>query len=119
MRFATIGPIIAVPFAFSPHVAAQSPQRPQGPRVEITVPAALRAAAATGRMYVFVTRHDDVEPRLQVRHESDCTPFFGVDVTQLAPGAPGVIDGGTLGYPVSSLEEIPAASSSTRRRGIS
>src|SRR2546429_429207 len=108
LRFATIAPIIVVPFAFSPHVAAQSPQRPQGPRVEITVPAALRAAAATGRMYVFVTRHDDVEPRLQVRHESDCTPFFGVDVTQLAPGVPGVIDGGALGYPVSSLEEIPA-----------
>jgi len=36
-------------------------------------------------MYVFVTRHDDVEPRLQVRHESDCTPFFGVDVTHLSP----------------------------------
>src|SRR3989454_5770601 len=46
--------------------------------------------------------------RSQVRHESDCTPFFGVDVTQLAPGAPGVIDGTTLGYPVSSLKEIPA-----------
>ncbi len=62
----------------------------------------------TGRMYVFVTRHDDVEPRLQVRHESDCTPFFGVDVTQLAPGTPGVVDGSTLGYPVSSLKDIPA-----------
>ena len=71
------------------------------------MPAALRGAPLTGRMYVFVTRHDDVEPRLQVRHESDCTPLFGVDVTQLAPGAPGVIDGTTLGYPVSSLKEIP------------
>ena len=57
----------------------------------ISVPAVLRGAPVTGRMYVFVTRHDDVEPRLQVRHESDCTPFFGVDVTQLVPGAPGVI----------------------------
>ncbi|HYK82283.1 MAG TPA: alpha/beta hydrolase-fold protein [Gemmatimonadales bacterium] len=80
----------------------------QGPRVEITVPAALRAAPTTGRMYVFVTRHDDVEPRLQVRHESDCTPFFGVDVIQLAAGTPAVIDGATLGYPVQSLKDIPA-----------
>src|SRR5205823_10321349 len=72
-----------------------------------TVPASLRGTPVTGRMYLFVTRHDDVEPRLQVRHESDCTLFFGVDVTQLAPGAPGVIDGTTLGYPVSSLKEIP------------
>src|SRR5207245_9212504 len=80
----------------------------QGPRVEITVPASLRGTPVTGRMYLFVARHDDVEPRLQVRHESDCTPFFGVDVTQLAPAAPGVIDGTTLAYPVSSLQVIAA-----------
>ncbi len=102
MRVAPLAAMVAVAFALpAPAVA-------QGPRIEITVPPALRAAAVTGRMYVFVTRHDDVEPRLQVRHESDCTPFFGVDVTQLAPGMPGVIDGSTLGYPVSSLKDIPA-----------
>src|SRR5258706_2753612 len=91
-----------------PHAAAQAPQGAQGPRVEITVPGALRDAPVTGCMYVFVTRRDDVEPRLQVRHESDCTPFFGVDVTHVVPGASGVIDGTTLGYPMSSLQEIPA-----------
>ena len=89
-------------------VAVSSPALAQGPRIEISVPASLRAAPVTGRMYIFVTRHDDVEPRLQVRHESDCTPFFGVDVTQLSTGSPGVIDGTTLGYPVSSLRDIPA-----------
>src|SRR5205807_1186614 len=41
-------------------------------------------------------------------HESDCTPFFGVDVTALAAGTPGVIDATTLGYPLASLKEIPA-----------
>jgi len=89
-------------------LAGGSPARAQGPRVEITVPAALRAGPVTGRMYLFVSRGDDVEPRLQVRHESDCTPFFGVDVTALAAGAPGVIEGATLGYPVAGLKEIPA-----------
>jgi len=59
-------------------------------------------------MYVFVSRGDDAEPRLQVRHESDCTPFFGVDVTALPAGTPGVIDGITLGYPLASLKDIPA-----------
>jgi len=102
LRFATAAPLVAVALAF-PREAG-----PQGPRVEISVAQALRTAPVTGRMYVFVARHDDVEPRLQVRHESDCTPFFGVDVTQLAPGTPGVIDGGTLGYPVASLKDIPA-----------
>ena len=80
----------------------------QGPRVELTVSSALASTPVTGRMYVFVTRHDDTEPRLQVRHESDCTPFFGVDVSELRSGAAAVIDGATLGYPVSSLKEIRA-----------
>src|SRR5260370_9622458 len=85
-----------------------APVAAQAARVEISVPAALRAAPLTGRMYVFVTRHADVEPRLQVRGESDCIPFFGVDVTQLAPGTAAIIDGATLGYPLSSLRDIPA-----------
>ena len=102
MRFAPVGAILAVA------LAVHTPAVAQGPRVEMTVPAALRAMPVTGRMYVFVARHDDVEPRLQASHESDCTPFFGVDVTQLVPGTPGVVDGSTLGYPVSSLKGIPA-----------
>jgi hypothetical protein len=87
--------------------AVASPAGAQGPRFEIVVPAALRTAPVTGRMYVFVSRHADVEPRLQVRHESDCTPFFGVDVSALTPGTSTVIDGTVLGYPVRSLREIP------------
>src|SRR5439155_972810 len=102
LRFATLASVITLAFALPRHAVSQNV------RVEITVPASLRGTPVTGRIYLFVTRHDDVEPRLQVRHESDCTPFFGVDVTQLAPGAPGVIDGTTPGYPVSSPKEIPA-----------
>ena len=98
MRLATLASLVIA--AFAAPSAAQ--------RVEIRVSPALRAAPATGRMYVFVSRSDDAEPRLQVRHESDCTPFFGVDVTALPAGTPGVIDGTTLGYPVASLKDIPA-----------
>ena len=87
-------------------VALASPAAAQ--RVEILVSPALRATPVTGRMYVFVSRGDDAEPRLQVRHESDCTPFFGVDVTALPAATAGVLDGTTLGYPVASLKEIPA-----------
>jgi putative esterase len=87
--------------------APAAPVAAQGPRFQVTVAASIRSAPVTGRVYVFITRHDDLEPRLQVRHESNCTPFFGVDVTALVPGTPGVIDGTTLGYPVRSLREIP------------
>ncbi len=100
MRIVT-GVVVAL-LATPSHIVAQAT------RVEISVPAALRPTPLTGRMYVFVTRHANVEPRLQVRGESDCIPFFGVDVTQLAPGTSAVIDGATLGYPVSSLGQVPA-----------
>jgi hypothetical protein len=80
----------------------------QGPRFEVVLPPGLAAAPVTGRMYVFVSRKADEEPRLGVHHESDCVPFFGIDVNALAPGTPVVIDGTTLGYPVSSLRDIPA-----------
>jgi hypothetical protein len=96
--------ILALIAAVSSPLAAQS----GGPRFEVAFPRALRAEPVTGRVYVFISRRSDEEPRLGVHHESDCVPFFGVDVDGLAPGTPAVIDGGTLGYPVASLLLIPA-----------
>ena len=106
MRFCKLVVVTAV--AVSPLTAQQLGRGGPGPRFEIGVRAELRNTPVTGRVYVFVSRRDDEEPRLQVHHESDCTPFFGVDVSALAPGAVAVIDGATLGYPVASLTDIPA-----------
>ena len=100
MRFT----ILALVAAVTGPLTAQS----GGPRFEVVVPRALRAEAVTGRVYVFISRRSDEEPRLGVHHESDCVPFFGVDVDGLAPGTPAVIDARTLGYPVTSLRDIPA-----------
>src|SRR5437870_5470700 len=61
LRFATLASVITLAFALPRHAVSQSV------RVEITVPASLRGTPVTGRMYLFVTRHDDVEPRLQDR----------------------------------------------------
>src|SRR5437773_914020 len=80
---------------------------PQPQRDGVQLHAAL-AAALVGHGSVPATRRDDEEPRLQVHRESDCTPFFGEDVSALAPGTVAVIDGSTLGYPVASLTDIPA-----------
>lgn len=35
-------------------------------------------------------------------------PFFGVDVEQMRPWTPAVIDDSTLGYPIRNLREVPA-----------
>jgi hypothetical protein len=77
-------------------------------RFELSVPAAVRAEPITGRMFVIVTRKDTPEPRLQVGGWNDPAPLFGMDVGALKPGTPVVIDAATLGYPVTSLRDLPA-----------
>jgi hypothetical protein len=86
----------------------QSPARSpfeRGLRVEITVPAAVRATPLTGRVYFIVARSGDREPRLQIGRTG--TPFFGRDVENLAPGQAAIIDATDLGTPVASLKNLP------------
>ena len=77
-------------------------------RFELSVPPAVHAEAITGRLFVIVTRRDTPEPRLQVGGWNDPAPLFGMDVSALEPGTPVVIDAATLGYPVTSLSDLPA-----------
>lgn len=79
-----------------------------GPRFEITFPAAAHAQPITGRVFVMITRDASSEPRLQVGNWADSAPLFGVDVDQLKPGDAAVIDAQTLGYPLRSLQDLPA-----------
>ena len=77
----------------------------RGLRVEITVPASVRSEPVTGRVYFIVARTDEREPRLQIGRTG--TPFFGRDVTKLAPGQAAIIDATDLGTPVASLTDLP------------
>ncbi len=104
---------LSVVLALAGALGAQS-ARPQSPprspferglRVEITVPAAVRATPVTGRVYFIVARSGDREPRLQIGRTG--TPFFGRDVENLAPGQAAIIDATDLGTPVASLKNLP------------
>jgi hypothetical protein len=75
-------------------------------RFEVTFPASLRAEPVTGRLIVVVTRKDSPEPRLAISPYGP--PIFGADVDKLPPGAVATIDERTPGYPLSSLNELPA-----------
>lgn len=88
--------------------AAQDAWARRGPRFEVAFPAAAHAGPITGRVFVIVSNSAATEPRLQVGSWGGQTPFFGVDVDQLRPGKPAVIDDATLGYPAASLKDIPA-----------
>ncbi len=77
-------------------------------RFEISFPPGVHAAPITGRVFVIVSRSNAREPRLEVGDWMQETPFFGADVSQLAAGQAAIIDAGTPGYPLTSLEDIPA-----------
>ena len=81
---------------------------PSGPRFEVRFPARVHAQPLTGRVFVIITRDASREPRFQAGARYRGVPFFGVDVSQLNPGAAAVIDETTLGYPLRTLRDIPA-----------
>ena len=77
-------------------------------RFEVSFPAAVHAQPITGRVFLVITRDSAPPPRLRAGSFTESTPFFGVDVSALAPGQPAAIDPATPGYPIASLRDIPA-----------
>ncbi len=77
-------------------------------KFEISFPAAVHAGPITGRVFVMISRENTPEPRLQVGSWGDAPPFFARDVTQLRPGETAQIDASALGYPLPSLNDLPA-----------
>jgi hypothetical protein len=77
-------------------------------RFEIKFPSSAHPQPITGRVYVVISRDESTNLLTQIGSWEQETPFFGADVTDLAPGTAAVINAGTLGYPLKSLREIPA-----------
>ena len=78
-------------------------------RFEISFPATQSAAALDGRLLLAISADDKREPRFQIEEqEAKSQQLFGVDVEALKPGAPAVVDASMLGYPVRSLDQLPA-----------
>jgi hypothetical protein len=75
---------------------------------EISYPASLDPGPITGRVFVIISKNNLREPRFQAGSYSGSVPFFGLDVNQMKSGDAAVIDRSTLGFPLSSLNDIPA-----------
>ena len=91
----------------------QSTVRESDFRFEISIPESVLNETVTGRMFIVISRNNDVVPRYNeraVRFQAGRTgvPFFGVDVENLRPGQPAIIDVNTLGSPLESLLDLPA-----------
>jgi hypothetical protein len=85
---------------------AQSPLRAT-PRFEITFPGAVNGQPITGRVYVALSRTSDARNTPIQQTDETGVPLFGVDVENLRPNTPAVIDASAFGYPLRTLGEIP------------
>ncbi len=77
-------------------------------KFEISFPPSAHAGPITGRVFVALAKRETPEPIAQVGSWNGQTPFFAVDVEQLAPGTPVVMGSRAAGFPASSLKDVPA-----------
>jgi hypothetical protein len=75
---------------------------------EITFPKEMSAAALDGHILLLVSNDPKDEPRFQIGGNVDSQQMFGVDVDQWTPGAVARVDAKTIGFPIRSLNELPA-----------
>ncbi|MGB7190695.1 MAG: alpha/beta hydrolase-fold protein, partial [Acidobacteriaceae bacterium] len=72
-------------------------------RIEVTIPA---HTALHGHLILIFARTGQPEPRFQLTENYHSAQGFGVDVPNLAPNQPIVIDAKTFGNPLPSLDDI-------------
>jgi len=83
--------------------------RPTALRVEVSFPASASATPLDGHLMLGIATQAQPEPRFLLNEaEARSAQFFGLDVDALAPGAAAIVDQKALGYPVASLDRLPA-----------
>src|SRR5436305_14494892 len=88
-------------------VVGQQPT-PTRLRFGISFPAARSAEPLDGRIILVISNNDRREPRFENNvYDADTQLAFGIDVDSLGPGKEAYVDGGTFGYPLKSIADIP------------
>ncbi len=108
----TIMAAAAFPVPGEPAAAGRDSQAVRSVRIEISFSAEARSEPVTGRIYVALSRERGRERRGQVagpiqQAGETGAPLFGLNVEDLRPGRPAVIDGSVFGWPVESLDALP------------
>jgi len=90
-------------------ICAQSPVRAAAFKIEISFPESASSSPLDGHILLGISTDPSSEPRFQLREEeARSAQFFGLDINDWKPGSPAVIDFTTLGYPLKSLDQLPA-----------
>jgi S-formylglutathione hydrolase FrmB len=83
-------------------------QKLPAPRFEISFAASARQQPITGRVFVMFAKKQVPEPRLQAGFWRSPGFLFGQDVSQLQPSQSVTINASNVGYPFTSLGDVPA-----------
>ena len=75
---------------------------------EISFAKEVSAAPVDGRILLIISKDSTREPRFTITEEVDSQQMFGVDVDGWQSGALARVDATTLGYPLESLNDLPA-----------
>ncbi|MBX6314778.1 MAG: hypothetical protein IRY99_17955, partial [Isosphaeraceae bacterium] len=95
--------------AAPPLVEAQAMRSSSSLRFEVHLAPGLVDGPQDGRLFVILGRKAHPEPRLVAGHPGlDAPPMFARDVQGFAPGSPGIIDAGAVGFPIEDLSRLPA-----------
>jgi hypothetical protein len=76
--------------------------------IEVALSPSVAKSAVDGRVILALSKDEKDEPRNQVAAGVDAIQVFGVDVDGLSPGGKAVVDGKVFGYPIESLDRLPA-----------
>jgi hypothetical protein len=74
----------------------------------ITFPREISAQPLDGRLLLCLSTDPSDEPRNQIDDSPRTQLVFGLTVDGWQPGKPAIVDASALGYPVSSLKDVPA-----------
>ena len=90
-------------------LSAQPPAEPAKLRIEVSFPSSASSKPLDGHILLGISTDRSSEPRFQLREEeAESAQFFGLDVDGWMAGTPAVIDSTTLGYPLKSIDQLPA-----------
>jgi hypothetical protein len=79
-----------------------------GVRAQISFPQSVQNTPVTGRVFVVLTKSDKPDPRIQILEPASSPPFFAADVSNIRPGQAMVLDASSIGYPLTSINALPA-----------
>jgi hypothetical protein len=97
-------------------LASGQPAAQGGPvRFNVTLPAGATQSPVDGRLLVMIAKDPKAgEPRFQITDGPAGQLVFGVDVNGLKPGNAVTLDGAALGFPLESINDIPAGTYSVQ-----